>query len=544
MTPASPFLPHLHLHPTHPNPIPFSPSPPHTASPSPTQRAIIPAHDRATAAHPLRPQTRDLSHPSLQSSPLPSPLHSNNNNSSSRTPPHLHSTYFPFQARLPSDDHPPQHAQAPLQRPHPSTQAQNLITLGLEWSPAQTYPSYSSTSSPMDMVDATTHWETRHHTATIQTPQHPLPHPPQDTIPPHFTSNRPHPPTQQQQQHQQHHPRRPPSSLQIHANVHSRDQTAHTMMPPSPMPSPGPSTTTMAQNPDPNLGASPSWNSATTRQQRRQQPPSHRPMPDLAHFYYPAAEDQTRAQTQLAADSSRLPRPSHLSIADHPRLHYNTRTATHTNSDYKQFQEDILLETTTTEEDAYRLQAAYPPLHSHTHTHPHHPQHHPHQPPPPYYLSEAQAQAPDSPIHPHFQRHPVPRPHPHSHLTVHDPRSHLHSPAPGPGSPHDPQYRRQMPPPPPMHMLTGSLSSNNSNNSSNSNTTHSSHSTSMNTIHTNTSTLSSSSMSTPQSYRPPLLPGEGMAMADMDMAMGMGMGMGMAEEAMGIKFESQALLLE
>src|SRR6266550_4987470 len=127
VTPASPFLP-----PQQPSRIPFSPSPPHSASVSPTQHAEMSAQELAPAVHPLQAAlpTRVLEHsrPSLRSSPLPSP-HPRSSNSSPHHP-HSnnsspHSTYFPFPPHLPSEDHQQQHAQAQLPPQHHSSH-QNL----------------------------------------------------------------------------------------------------------------------------------------------------------------------------------------------------------------------------------------------------------------------------------------------------------------------------------------------------------------------------------------------------------------------------------
>jgi len=319
VTPASPFLAPR-------SPIPFEAT---------LDSTTILGHDLAPPGRPLRlvlpTHTFDPSHLSLQSSPLPSPLHHQLNMESPLSSSYSsssHNPYFPFQGHSHSDDLQPHHApaQLPLQLPPSSPQHQSHL-LNMEW-PAnnQTYPSFTQdldldVPHPPPSAASTSSSSSWERVAMPPPPQEPNQSPlHQETTLPLFTSTHPTQPPLLPQA-----PRRPPSTT-TRVNERSQAQMAPTTMPPpvryastSPpgaaqasssvstsVASAGParlqivtSAMTMDPNRDLNLAASQSWNSATTTNNAHLHLPHGNSLqPDLEHFYY----QQQRQRQQLVVD--------------------------------------------------------------------------------------------------------------------------------------------------------------------------------------------------------------------------------------------------
>ncbi|KAK7679659.1 hypothetical protein QCA50_017371 [Cerrena zonata] len=314
---------------------PFSsPPPPHSTSVSPTSQTLPPqllAQDHLPLALVHHPQQQtDPSHPSLPSSPHPSlqPSLSRTNQQQHNIPrsasrlsnserlhrSHPH-TYYPYPPPHMVDDHPPQHAQAPL--PLPSSTRQPMLSLqdlGPYWQQetiAQNYPYPSSLDVPIHHQNQYTDLSIQETNPHLQT-----------------TMNHPFPSTHQQQQQQRHSPTTPSPT---HANDHTRDQTTMTtqdilhdpMFAQLAAAAAGGQVqavyTNTAQNLAPNLDASPSWNSATAAQAQTSattQTNAIQIQHQLEHLYrFQQQQQQQPLAQQLRQDSSRQPLNSHSSIA-------------------------------------------------------------------------------------------------------------------------------------------------------------------------------------------------------------------------------------
>jgi len=373
VSPASPFLPPCQQElPPQPTASPFSPTREHTSSPQtpPTVQEVPHAHPPRLV---LPTHILDLSRPSLQSSPLPSPL-LRHPHLHDHTPPPLSTTssssssnpFFHFHPHLPTTDDPQSHiVQAQLQHQHLSSH--DLLSLtDLDWEAAaavQTYHSFTPALLDVHSASSTTstnssQWETH-----LSSPL------PRETTPPLFSS------TLQSQQQQQQAPHQSRSTATL-VNDHLAVQTALPMIQINYEPTgqqvrrvpSANSITSMAPSPDHSLDVSQSWNSATTMTLNHDlhlngtSSNSHNNSipPHLAHFYYPQHQHEQHQpdsshQPPHSASSIVQPRPvqpiNQLLYSQELRMQQQAQLEMELQVEEEQRRED--------EEEAHHLSASY-----------------------------------------------------------------------------------------------------------------------------------------------------------------------------------------